>query len=129
MAGLLSSERSTNAAKERQRACGQACPECISRRRETAAVTAEPALRTRRLHRPFHSQPHGFAVRGGACAGRINQRGTARETTSQRRRGAKNRSGGRRRLATERYGIQALGEELARSFELEHVFIDSDNPV
>jgi dinuclear metal center YbgI/SA1388 family protein len=31
--------------------------------------------------------------------------------------------------ATERYGIQALGEHLATTFELEHLFIDSDNPV
>jgi dinuclear metal center YbgI/SA1388 family protein len=31
--------------------------------------------------------------------------------------------------ATERYGIQALGEHLAAAFELEHLFIDSENPV
>lgn len=31
--------------------------------------------------------------------------------------------------ATERYGIQALGRHLAEKFELEHVFIDIDNPV
>ena len=31
--------------------------------------------------------------------------------------------------ATERYGIQALGEHLAEKFGLEHVFIDADNPV
>ncbi len=31
--------------------------------------------------------------------------------------------------ATERYGIQALGEYLASSFKLEHLFVDSDNPV
>jgi dinuclear metal center YbgI/SA1388 family protein len=31
--------------------------------------------------------------------------------------------------ATERYGIQALGEYLASYFKLEHQFIDSDNPV
>ncbi|MFT4059980.1 MAG: Nif3-like dinuclear metal center hexameric protein [Legionella sp.] len=31
--------------------------------------------------------------------------------------------------ATERYGIQALGEYLATYFQLEHQFIDSDNPV
>jgi putative NIF3 family GTP cyclohydrolase 1 type 2 len=30
--------------------------------------------------------------------------------------------------ATERYGVQALGEHLARSFGLEHRFIDIDNP-
>ncbi len=30
--------------------------------------------------------------------------------------------------ATERYGVQALGEYLARRFALEHVFIDSPNP-
>ncbi len=31
--------------------------------------------------------------------------------------------------ATERYGIQALGEHLAQRFELEHRFFDQDNPV
>ena len=31
--------------------------------------------------------------------------------------------------ATERYGIQALGEHLAQKFDLKHSFIDSDNPV
>jgi dinuclear metal center YbgI/SA1388 family protein len=31
--------------------------------------------------------------------------------------------------ATERYGIQALGEHLAETFPLEHRFIDIDNPV
>lgn len=31
--------------------------------------------------------------------------------------------------ATERYGIVALGESLATSFNLEHVFFDSKNPV
>ncbi len=31
--------------------------------------------------------------------------------------------------ATERYGIQALGEHLARKFDLEHQFIDSKNPI
>lgn len=31
--------------------------------------------------------------------------------------------------ATERFGIQALGEHLAQQFELEHRFIDSNNPV
>lgn len=31
--------------------------------------------------------------------------------------------------ATERHGIQALGAFLADTFELEHVFIDSENPV
>jgi len=31
--------------------------------------------------------------------------------------------------ATERYGVQALGERLAREFSIEHVFIDIDNPV
>ena len=31
--------------------------------------------------------------------------------------------------ATERYGIQALGEHLAQKFGLEHVFIDANNPV
>ncbi len=30
--------------------------------------------------------------------------------------------------ATERYGIQALGEHLAQKFGLQHVFIDIDNP-
>jgi dinuclear metal center YbgI/SA1388 family protein len=30
--------------------------------------------------------------------------------------------------ATERYGIQALGEYLATAFDLEHVFIDINNP-
>jgi dinuclear metal center YbgI/SA1388 family protein len=30
--------------------------------------------------------------------------------------------------ATERYGVQALGEQLAKQFSLEHTFIDSDNP-
>ncbi|MEH6591714.1 MAG: Nif3-like dinuclear metal center hexameric protein [Halioglobus sp.] len=31
--------------------------------------------------------------------------------------------------ATERYGVQALGEYLARRFELTHQFVDIDNPV
>jgi dinuclear metal center YbgI/SA1388 family protein len=31
--------------------------------------------------------------------------------------------------ATERYGIQALGEHLAHKFGLKHIFIDCDNPV
>lgn len=31
--------------------------------------------------------------------------------------------------ATERYGVQALGEHLAAKFDLEHVFIDIPNPV
>lgn len=31
--------------------------------------------------------------------------------------------------ATERYGVQALGEHLARHFGIEHRFIDIDNPV
>ncbi len=31
--------------------------------------------------------------------------------------------------ATERYGIQALGEHLSAHFGLEHVFVDIDNPV
>lgn len=31
--------------------------------------------------------------------------------------------------ATERYGVQALGEHLAQRFELKHHFIDIDNPV
>jgi dinuclear metal center YbgI/SA1388 family protein len=31
--------------------------------------------------------------------------------------------------ATERYGVQALGEYLARHFALEHLFIDCPNPV
>jgi putative NIF3 family GTP cyclohydrolase 1 type 2 len=31
--------------------------------------------------------------------------------------------------ATERYGVQALGEHLAQKFGLQHQFIDCDNPV
>ncbi|WP_410498559.1 Nif3-like dinuclear metal center hexameric protein [Chitinibacter sp. S2-10] len=31
--------------------------------------------------------------------------------------------------ATERYGIAALGQHLAQSFELEHIHLDLDNPV
>jgi dinuclear metal center YbgI/SA1388 family protein len=31
--------------------------------------------------------------------------------------------------ATERYGVQALGEHLAERFSIEHLFIDIDNPV
>ncbi len=31
--------------------------------------------------------------------------------------------------ATERFGIQALGEHLAKQFGLEHRIIDQDNPV
>jgi putative NIF3 family GTP cyclohydrolase 1 type 2 len=31
--------------------------------------------------------------------------------------------------ATERYGVQALGEYLARRFAIEHLFIDCPNPV
>lgn len=31
--------------------------------------------------------------------------------------------------ATERYGVQALGQHLAQHFGLQHVFIDIDNPV
>jgi putative NIF3 family GTP cyclohydrolase 1 type 2 len=30
--------------------------------------------------------------------------------------------------ATERYGIQALGQHLAQKFGLDHQFIDLDNP-
>ena len=31
--------------------------------------------------------------------------------------------------ATERYGVQALGDYLARRFALEHIFIDCPNPI
>ena len=31
--------------------------------------------------------------------------------------------------ATERYGVQALGEHLSEHFEIEHLFIDIANPV
>jgi dinuclear metal center YbgI/SA1388 family protein len=31
--------------------------------------------------------------------------------------------------ATERYGVQALGEFIAKEFDIEHYFIDIDNPV
>ena len=31
--------------------------------------------------------------------------------------------------ATERYGVQALGERLSKEFAIEHIFIDIDNPV
>ncbi len=31
--------------------------------------------------------------------------------------------------ATERYGVQALGEQLGKEFAIEHIFIDIDNPV
>lgn len=31
--------------------------------------------------------------------------------------------------ATERYGVQALGEHLAKEWAIEHIFIDIDNPV
>ena len=31
--------------------------------------------------------------------------------------------------ATERYGVQALGEHLAEKFDLQHEFIDIKNPV
>jgi dinuclear metal center YbgI/SA1388 family protein len=31
--------------------------------------------------------------------------------------------------ATERYGVQALGSHLSEQFDIEHVFIDIDNPV
>jgi putative NIF3 family GTP cyclohydrolase 1 type 2 len=31
--------------------------------------------------------------------------------------------------ATERYGVQALGEHLSARFGIEHRFIDIDNPV
>ena len=31
--------------------------------------------------------------------------------------------------ATERYGVQAVGEHLARKFEIDHRFIDLDSPV
>jgi len=31
--------------------------------------------------------------------------------------------------ATERYGVQALGEYLARTFDIEHLFVDCPNPV
>lgn len=31
--------------------------------------------------------------------------------------------------ATERYGVQALGEAIAERFDLEHLFVDCDNPV
>lgn len=31
--------------------------------------------------------------------------------------------------ATERYGVQALGEQLSAEFGIEHIFVDVDNPV
>ena len=31
--------------------------------------------------------------------------------------------------ATERYGVQALGAHVAEHFDIEHLFIDIDNPV
>jgi dinuclear metal center YbgI/SA1388 family protein len=31
--------------------------------------------------------------------------------------------------ATERYGIQALGNHLASQFKLDHIFVDSENPI
>ena len=31
--------------------------------------------------------------------------------------------------ATERYGVQGLGAHLAERFDIEHCFIDIDNPV
>ena len=31
--------------------------------------------------------------------------------------------------ATERYGVQALGEHLAETFGIHHIFLDIDNPV
>jgi putative NIF3 family GTP cyclohydrolase 1 type 2 len=31
--------------------------------------------------------------------------------------------------ATERYGVQALGEHLAEHFDIRHTFVDIDNPV
>ncbi|CAE6516057.1 MAG TPA: Nif3-like dinuclear metal center hexameric protein [Nitrosomonas nitrosa] len=31
--------------------------------------------------------------------------------------------------ATERYGVQALGEHIAQQFNIDHQFVDSDNPV
>ena len=31
--------------------------------------------------------------------------------------------------ATERYGVQALGEHLSKQFEIRHTFVDIDNPV
>jgi putative NIF3 family GTP cyclohydrolase 1 type 2 len=31
--------------------------------------------------------------------------------------------------ATERYGVQALGKLIAQRFDLQHQFIDIDNPV
>jgi len=31
--------------------------------------------------------------------------------------------------ATERYGVKALGDHIAKHFEIEHLFIDIDNPV
>src|SRR5690606_39724486 len=31
--------------------------------------------------------------------------------------------------ATERYGVQALGDYLAREFNIEHVFLDCPNPI
>lgn len=31
--------------------------------------------------------------------------------------------------ATERYGVQALGEHLSQEFQIKHIFIDIDNPV
>ncbi|MFT6915097.1 MAG: dinuclear metal center YbgI/SA1388 family protein [Motiliproteus sp.] len=31
--------------------------------------------------------------------------------------------------ATERYGVQALGERLAKEFDIEHLYIEIDNPV
>jgi len=31
--------------------------------------------------------------------------------------------------ATERYGVQAVGQFLANEFGIEHIFVDIDNPV
>jgi putative NIF3 family GTP cyclohydrolase 1 type 2 len=31
--------------------------------------------------------------------------------------------------ATERYGVQAVGAHLSEQFDIEHLFIDIDNPV
>ena len=31
--------------------------------------------------------------------------------------------------ASERYGVQALGEQLNAEFGIEHIFVDIDNPV
>jgi putative NIF3 family GTP cyclohydrolase 1 type 2 len=31
--------------------------------------------------------------------------------------------------ATERYGVQSLGTHISETFDVEHLFIDIDNPV